>query len=113
MKGQTMAAIAAVEAHLQAGGGLPVNVKFLIEGEEEIGSRNLRELIRERGKARLAADYCLNNDGGMPAPEHPAITLRPARHGAHRSRGVRARAATSTRASTAACSTTRPRRCAS
>ncbi len=75
MKGQAMAAIAAVEAHLQAGGALPVNVKFLIEGEEEVGSRNLRACIREQ-RERLACDFCLNNDTGMPSPEQPAI-----RHG--------------------------------
>jgi acetylornithine deacetylase/succinyl-diaminopimelate desuccinylase-like protein len=72
MKGQTMAAIAAVEAHLGANGRLPLNVKFLIEGSEEIGSRNLRELIREQ-RERLACDCCLNVDSGLSSPEVPEI----------------------------------------
>ena len=72
MKGQAMAAIAVVEAHLQTDGALPVNVKFLIEGEEEIASRNPSDFIgRERG--RLACDYSLNNDSGMLSPEEPEI----------------------------------------
>ena len=111
MKGQTMAAIAAVEAHLKAGGGLPVNVKFLVEGEEEISSRSLREFIRGH-RERLACDYSLNNDAGMPTPEHPAtaLSLRGWRASISRCPGL---PATCIRAATAARSTTRPRRCAS
>ncbi len=71
-KGQTMASVAAVEAHLAANRGLGLNVKFLIEGSEEIGSRNLRELIREQ-RERLACDYCLNTDSSMSSPGQPEI----------------------------------------
>lgn len=72
MKGQTLAAVNAVEAIMKSE-SLPLNVKFLIEGEEEIGSEHLNEfLIAHREK--LAADFSLNTDaGGMPDAETPSI----------------------------------------
>ena len=73
MKGQTMAEIKALEAVLKTEGRLPVNIKFIIEGEEEIGSRNLRGFINDN-KARLACDYALNPDAGMCAEGQPSIT---------------------------------------
>ena len=88
-----------------------MNVKFLIEGSEEIGSRNLGELIRAE-KVRLAADYCLNNDGTMPGPEHPAIQYA-LRGMARIDLEVLGLPAMSTPANTVAWSTTRPRLCAS
>lgn len=72
MKGQILAQIHAVEA-LAAGGPLPVNVKYLIEGEEEIGSPHLREFI-VANRARLACDAVVNCDGGIHAPDQPSIT---------------------------------------
>lgn len=72
MKGQVLAFINAVEA-VQSTGKLPVNVKFLIEGEEEIGSPNLPKFIREH-KEMLASDFALNPDTGMIAPDVPTIT---------------------------------------
>ncbi len=71
MKGQVMASLKAVEAVAQA--GLPVNIKFLIEGEEEIGSPDLAGFITEH-KDMLAADVCLNPDAGMLGPDWPTIT---------------------------------------
>src|SRR5215216_6664881 len=53
-KGQVFMHIKAVEAHLKANGRLPVNMKFLIEGEEEVGSANLDNYVRAH-KAELAA----------------------------------------------------------
>ena len=72
MKGQTLAAVNAVEAILKSE-NLPLNIKFLIEGEEEIGSKNLNEfLVAQRGK--LACDFSLNTDaGGMPDADTPSI----------------------------------------
>jgi CheY-like chemotaxis protein len=72
MKGQMLASLNAVEAILKTE-TLPMNLKFLLEGEEEIGSKHLNEfLIRHREK--LASDFSLNTDaGGMPDPETPAI----------------------------------------
>jgi acetylornithine deacetylase/succinyl-diaminopimelate desuccinylase-like protein len=71
MKGQVLASIQAVEAVL-ATGSLPFNVKFIIEGEEEIGSPNLLPFLEEH-KALLAADIALNPDTGMAGPDLPTI----------------------------------------
>jgi acetylornithine deacetylase/succinyl-diaminopimelate desuccinylase-like protein len=71
MKGQVMASINAVEAVIKHG-GLPINIKFLIEGEEEIGSPNLGSFI-EKHKELLACDFTLNPDGGILGAEWPAI----------------------------------------
>jgi acetylornithine deacetylase/succinyl-diaminopimelate desuccinylase-like protein len=72
MKGQTLAAVNAVEAVVKTE-NLPVNIKFLIEGEEEIGSKHLNEfLIVHREK--LTSDFSLNTDaGGMPDADTPSI----------------------------------------
>ncbi len=72
MKGNVMATIFAVEALLK-NGGLPINVKFMIEGQEEIGSPALGKFISEN-KALLACDFCVNTDTGMLAPNMPTIT---------------------------------------
>jgi len=72
MKGQVAASIAAVESVLAAG-DLPINVKFIIEGEEEIGSPHLGEFIEEH-KDLLACDFALNPDTGMVAADLPTIT---------------------------------------
>jgi len=72
MKGQVAATLNAVEAILNSG-ELPINIKFLIEGEEEIGSPNLAPFI-ERNKDLLACDFALNTDTGMIAPDFPTIT---------------------------------------
>jgi acetylornithine deacetylase/succinyl-diaminopimelate desuccinylase-like protein len=71
MKGQVVASISAVDAVLQHG-GLPVNVKFLIEGEEEIGSPNLAPFIEEH-KGLLSCDFALNPDGSMLGADLPTI----------------------------------------
>ncbi len=73
MKGQVVASIKAVEAIMKTDGKLPVNVKWLVEGEEEIGSANLEEFIK-KNKRMLAADVCLNPDAGMTAADKPTIT---------------------------------------
>ena len=72
MKGQVLASIKALEAVIQTG-TLPVNVKFLIEGEEEIGSPNLEKFIIDH-KDLLTCDFALNPDTGMLAPGLPTIT---------------------------------------
>ena len=73
MKGQTMAEIDAVGAWLRGAGSLPINVKFLVEGEEEIGSRHLRKFIQGHAEL-LACQAAFNGDAGMVTPELPAIT---------------------------------------
>lgn len=72
MKGQVMACVCAAEAVLKAGEP-GVNIKFIIEGEEEIGSRSFRQLLEAR-KNQLTCDIVLNPDaGGMPDPKTPVI----------------------------------------
>ena len=72
MKGQVMAAVNAVEAIIKTE-NLPINIKFLIEGEEEIGSKNLSEFLTQH-REKLASTISLNTDaGGMPDEETPAI----------------------------------------
>lgn len=71
-KGQVFMHVKAVEALLELEGALPVNVKFLIEGEEEVGSPNLEEYI-ENNKDKLAADVIVISDTGMQGPGQPAV----------------------------------------
>lgn len=71
MKGQVVASIFAIESIFSAG-DLPVNVKFILEGEEEIGSPNLRPFLEEHAKL-LACDVALNPDTGMVAPDLPTV----------------------------------------
>ncbi len=72
MKGHVIASYKAVESVVQTS-GLPVNLKWLIEGEEEIGSRNLDAFIKKH-KDMLKADFCINPDAGMINADSPTIT---------------------------------------
>ncbi len=72
MKGQVLASINAIEAIVRTGSP-PVNVKFLIEGEEEIGSPNLGKFITNN-KDLLSCDFALNPDTGLLGKEIPTIT---------------------------------------
>jgi acetylornithine deacetylase/succinyl-diaminopimelate desuccinylase-like protein len=72
-KGNLFNPIKALEALVQTQGGQPpINVKFTIEGEEEIGSPNLPPFIREHADL-LACDVVLCADGGMYGPDTPSI----------------------------------------
>lgn len=71
MKAQIMAALFAVRSILKSD-GLPVTVRVLLEGEEEIGSPNLAAALKEHGD-RFKADVCVNADTGMPDAELPSI----------------------------------------
>jgi acetylornithine deacetylase/succinyl-diaminopimelate desuccinylase-like protein len=71
-KGQAFAHVKAAEAMLANGGRPPVNLKFLIEGEEEIGSPNLGAFVKANTE-RLKADVCVISDSGMPTADQPAI----------------------------------------
>ena len=72
-KGQMLAHIKSLESYLHTTGKLPVNVKCIFEGEEEIGSPNLMAFIEQNQRA-LAADVALVSDMPMLAPNRPAIT---------------------------------------
>ena len=72
-KGQLFIHIKALESYLEASGGAPVNVKILLEGEEEISSPNLTPFIKEHLDL-LKADVCVISDTSMRSIEEPAIT---------------------------------------
>jgi acetylornithine deacetylase/succinyl-diaminopimelate desuccinylase-like protein len=72
-KGQMFIHIKALESYLATSGTAPVNFKFMIEGEEEIGSLHLPDFIRAN-KVRYAADVCVISDSGMRDISQPAIT---------------------------------------
>lgn len=72
-KGQMFAHVKAIEAHLSEGRTLPVNVKCLFEGEEEIGSPNLARFLAEN-RDTLAAEVAIVSDMPMLGPGRPAIT---------------------------------------
>ncbi len=72
-KGQSFMHAKAFEAMVQTG-QLPCNVKFMIEGEEEIGSPNLEQFCRDH-KDMLKADIILVSDTGMIAQDIPSITV--------------------------------------
>jgi acetylornithine deacetylase/succinyl-diaminopimelate desuccinylase-like protein len=63
-KGQVFMHIKAVEAHLKKNGSLPLNIKFFIEGEEEVGSVHLDDFVRDH-KQELAADVVVISDSPM------------------------------------------------
>ena len=71
MKAQVMATLLAVRS-VVASGPLPVTVRVVLEGEEEIGSPNLASAIEQHADL-FRADVCLNPDTGMISPEIPSI----------------------------------------
>ena len=72
-KGQTLFQIEAVRG-LLAADRLPVNVKFLVEGEEEVGSPNFEALL-EAERRRLACDVVVVSDTDMWAPDVPSVCV--------------------------------------
>ena len=72
-KGQVYAHIKGVEALLETGGVPDVNVKFLVEGEEEIGSPSLDDVLKTH-QDLFAADIVVISDGSMITPNTPTIT---------------------------------------
>lgn len=72
-KGQNLAHILGVEKTLKEKGDLPVNLIFLIEGEEEVGSTHLGAFLKEH-REELACDVIAISDTGMVAPGVPALT---------------------------------------
>src|SRR5499426_3757342 len=71
-KGQVFMHFKAVEAHIKQNGRLPVNIKFILEGEEEVGSEHLDDFIRAH-KDELRADVVVISDSPMFARGVPSI----------------------------------------
>src|SRR5579872_4035831 len=72
-KGQVHIHIKALDALRQTAGKLPVNVKVMIEGEEEVGSESLWDYVNHN-KSKLKADALVVSDTAMLAPGVPSIT---------------------------------------
>ncbi len=73
-KGPMLIPIKVARAFLKVTGELPINVKFMFEGEEEIGSQHLEGFIEEH-KELLAADFVLSADGAMWRINEPSLTV--------------------------------------
>ena len=71
-KGQVLANIKALESLRRANGQLPVNIKFLVEGEEEVGGEMISGFVASN-RERLAADVALVSDSAMYKPDTPTI----------------------------------------
>ncbi len=72
-KGQSYTHIKAVEAILQERGELPVNVKFILEGEEEVGGESIERFVREDAGEKLGCDAVVVSDTSMFAPGQPSL----------------------------------------
>lgn len=72
-KGQLFCHVKALESYLRPAGALPINVKCLFEGEEEIGSTHLLPFV-ERNRRALRADAAVISDTRMLGPRQPAIS---------------------------------------
>lgn len=72
-KGQMFAHVCGVKEYLKKNGELPINLTFLFEGEEEVGSAHLRPFL-EKHKADLPCDIIVVSDTGMVGPGIPTLT---------------------------------------
>lgn len=73
-KGQCFYVMKALKNYRKKHGRFPVNIKMVIEGDEEMGSEGLKGIVQERSH-ELQADYLLITDLGVTSLENPAITL--------------------------------------
>ncbi len=73
-KGQMYMHLKALEALLQAGGKLPINVRVLLEGEEEVGGEGIARFVREHPE-QLKAGFALVSDTEMFAPGLPTLVV--------------------------------------
>lgn len=97
VKGSTIIAVESLGGFLAVTGGLPINIKLFIEGEEECGSPSLRNIVERYGD-KLTADAMLSADGGRASTTVPTLgiggrgiaglqfTLRTAQKDAHSGR---------------------------
>jgi acetylornithine deacetylase/succinyl-diaminopimelate desuccinylase-like protein len=73
-KGPVFIVLKLAEAFMAQRGGLPLNVKFLFEGEEEIGSANLPAYVRAHAE-ELACDLVISADGAQWRPSEPSVSI--------------------------------------
>ena len=73
-KGQSYCHLKGVAAMLAERGRLPVNVKFIVEGEEEAGGEAIEEFVKTDAGRRLACDCVVVSDSSMYGPGQPALT---------------------------------------
>ena len=73
-KGNMMAAMIAAETLLSTEGRLPVNVKFFLEGQEEVGSPQLDRFV-QANRDLLACDFALNADSGQWSETEPSLSM--------------------------------------
>ena len=73
-KGQLWMQLKAFEAMMKSNGGMPINVKVLIEGEEEVGGESISEYVRTH-RDRLKADFALVTDTELFAPNLPTLCV--------------------------------------
>ena len=73
-KGPMLIPLLVAEAYMATGGHLPINIKFLFEGEEEISSPSLEPFIAENAEL-LRADFALSADGAMWRIDEPSVTV--------------------------------------
>jgi acetylornithine deacetylase/succinyl-diaminopimelate desuccinylase-like protein len=72
-KGQSYAHVKAIEAMMKERGELPVNVKFLVEGEEESGGESIDAYVRQDGGDKLACDCIVVSDTSLLGPGQPSM----------------------------------------
>ena len=73
-KGQLVTQLKAIESLMKKDGKLPINVRVIYEGEEEVGGERIAAFVREHPE-RLKADFALISDTEMFAPELPTLTV--------------------------------------
>jgi acetylornithine deacetylase/succinyl-diaminopimelate desuccinylase-like protein len=73
-KGPILVVLKTAQAFIEQFGGLPLNVKFLFEGEEEIGSPNLPAFLRANAE-QFAADLVISADGAQWRPTEPSVSI--------------------------------------
>jgi len=73
-KGQLWMQLKAFEALMKSNGGMPINIKVLIEGEEEVGGESISEYVRTH-RDRLKADFGLITDTELFAPDLPTLCV--------------------------------------
>jgi acetylornithine deacetylase/succinyl-diaminopimelate desuccinylase-like protein len=73
-KGPILVVLKAAQAYLEQFGGLPLNIRFLFEGEEEIGSPNLPAFLRQHAE-QFAADLVISADGAQWRPTEPSLSV--------------------------------------